>query len=43
MPDPLAQFLAENVEATQSTSTSIVTPLGIVTITVEFEPYEADE
>ena len=40
--DALAQFMA-NQRSISTTSTSIVTPTGIVTVTVEFEPFEDDD
>ena len=41
-PDVLAQFL-ENQRSIHTTSSSYVTPAGIITVTVEFEPYGDDD
>lgn len=41
-PDALAQFMA-NQRSICTSSTSFVTPEGIVTVTVEFEPFDDGE
>lgn len=42
MPDVLAQFL-ENQRATVTQVSTYVLPDGLLTVTVEFEPYEDDD
>ncbi len=42
MPDPLAQFL-ENQRASVTQTTTYVLPDGLLTVTVEFEPYDNED